>query len=495
MKKGIWTKVFVLGVIVICIGIGAYLTYKTYNLNKHTIETNASFIFPYRHTSSPLTIYAAGSSDISNVTLYYKYIKNEYTNELIFTNYFKSKNINYPNVIVIVDGIAMIPSLKNHSITLIDATNPSNLRELSHVTDRTYLCGAHDVDMTMDKNYAYVISYSGKTKFLTMWNITNKTSPSRVNTISLGNETGMYLDLDDDENFLYATTKTYIYIFNVTNKATYQMSQVVKFYTGREGYFWHPTIYGDTLYVADADFFSPYGGYGINVYNVSNKSSPHLIANLSTNKTVCDMKIATINGFKYLIHIGIVGLKGSITGNITCFNITTNPKNPSFMFDYEWYDSGNNYTNVHGFDTKNGYLYVQKGNNFNQWNNGMVVFNWTDTSSMPVYVTKIYGIGSPYYLNDVHGIAFDYNGSAATVYGVTMIDDSMVMLSTGFKESISGGCWMRYDVDSSFPWSWNFPFPNGTGCYQFYTLGRKIGYPDEIAPLAYDTSCFFEKKD
>jgi hypothetical protein len=43
--------------------------------------------------------------------------------------------------------------------------------------------------------------------------------------------------------------------------------------------------------------------------------------------------------------------------------------------------------------------------------------------------------------------------------------------------------------DTSYPWSWNFNFPNGTGYYEFYSIGKKTGEEDEQAPTVADASC------
>jgi len=47
--------------------------------------------------------------------------------------------------------------------------------------------------------------------------------------------------------------------------------------------------------------------------------------------------------------------------------------------------------------------------------------------------------------------------------------------------------------DFSFPWSWNFNFPNGTGYYEFYSIGTKTGEDDETAPLVADARCRFNR--
>jgi len=47
------------------------------------------------------------------------------------------------------------------------------------------------------------------------------------------------------------------------------------------------------------------------------------------------------------------------------------------------------------------------------------------------------------------------------------------------------------DIES--PWEWSFNFTNGTGYYEFYSIGNKSGFPDESAPSSADAICFFNE--
>jgi len=62
--------------------------------------------------------------------------------------------------------------------------------------------------------------------------------------------------------------------------------------------------------------------------------------------------------------------------------------------------------------------------------------------------------------------------------------------------TIGGGIDWTYwanpnNPDFSYPWSWNFNFPNGTGYYEFYSLGTKTGENPETPPLVADARCRF----
>ena len=61
------------------------------------------------------------------------------------------------------------------------------------------------------------------------------------------------------------------------------------------------------------------------------------------------------------------------------------------------------------------------------------------------------------------------------------------------------GCnWKLWDIsanpDTSYPWEWPFYFPNETGYYEFYSIGKKTGEPDETPPLVADARCRFNRK-
>jgi len=46
--------------------------------------------------------------------------------------------------------------------------------------------------------------------------------------------------------------------------------------------------------------------------------------------------------------------------------------------------------------------------------------------------------------------------------------------------------------DTSYSWSWDFDFPNSTGYYEFYSIGKKSGSPDETAPATADAICYYD---
>jgi hypothetical protein len=83
-----------------------------------------------------------------------------------------------------------------------------------------------------------------------------------------------------------------------------------------------------------------------------------------------------------------------------------------------------------------------------------------------------------YYNNITHQYVF---------YVVGYYEDSWVSFNITLNNTLNG--WQKFSTDTSYPWSWNFTFPNGFGYYEFYSIGKKAGSSDEEAPAIRDALC------
>jgi len=65
-------------------------------------------------------------------------------------------------------------------------------------------------------------------------------------------------------------------------------------------------------------------------------------------------------------------------------------------------------------------------------------------------------------------------------------------ITLGVEENNTGiaTSWMKYQEDTSYPWQWTFDFPNGTGYYEFYSIGWS-GIEKEVTPDIADASCYY----
>ncbi|EMR74269.1 protein of unknown function (DUF2341), partial [Thermoplasmatales archaeon SCGC AB-539-N05] len=70
--------------------------------------------------------------------------------------------------------------------------------------------------------------------------------------------------------------------------------------------------------------------------------------------------------------------------------------------------------------------------------------------------------------------------------------------TTTFVTSSSEEAWMEWDNatqnpdENPSPWNWTFNYPNGTGYYEFYSIGKKNGSTDETAPNSADAICLYD---
>lgn len=71
-------------------------------------------------------------------------------------------------------------------------------------------------------------------------------------------------------------------------------------------------------------------------------------------------------------------------------------------------------------------------------------------------------------------------------------DDITIEYSIG-----AGINWTFWDdfsnPDQYWPWMWHFNFPDGPGYYEFFSVGKKTGEPDESFPLEADARCRFNR--
>jgi len=76
--------------------------------------------------------------------------------------------------------------------------------------------------------------------------------------------------------------------------------------------------------------------------------------------------------------------------------------------------------------------------------------------------------------------------------------DGSVLSQSDFEDIYEAGSyvgvpWIEWEDDSnpdeSSPWSWNFDFSNGTGYYQFYSIGQNAVEGEEISPTSADAIC------
>ena len=130
---------------------------------------------------------------------------------------------------------------------------------------------------------------------------------------------------------------------------------------------------------------------------------------------------------------------------------------------------------------------VTANDSYNGWDNE--TFYFTTIENMSTSVDTI----SPY-LQTVSPLTINATESAeGTPEDVTLYyrwSDDNVSWETGGLHGINWTVWNNdSNPDTASPWSWDFDFPNGTGYYEFYSIGKKSGISDETAPASADAIC------
>jgi hypothetical protein len=94
--------------------------------------------------------------------------------------------------------------------------------------------------------------------------------------------------------------------------------------------------------------------------------------------------------------------------------------------------------------------------------------------------------------NSSFAIAFQQYDNGALTNDGRAWDDINIGYTIG--AGINWSYWVHLsNPDFSYPWSWNFNFPNGTGYYEFYSIGTKAGEDDETPPLVADARCRYNR--
>ncbi|HWR26852.1 MAG TPA: PA14 domain-containing protein, partial [Candidatus Thermoplasmatota archaeon] len=85
----------------------------------------------------------------------------------------------------------------------------------------------------------------------------------------------------------------------------------------------------------------------------------------------------------------------------------------------------------------------------------------------------------------------DSTGSIIDTEGYTFYGDEWQITTTLSSEEHNQGTSNKFNTDTIAPWQWEFNFPNSTGYYQFFSLGRKTGIANEVEPQYADAICFY----
>jgi hypothetical protein len=441
------------------------------------IATSVNLISPYNVTTSTFTIDATGPSNLDNITLYYTWS----------TDNSSWWNISWPyRIKLTIDSSQVSNNLKNFPI-LINITDANLSTKAQNDGDDIVF-----IDSAGNKLNHEIEKYVSGTGSLFAWvNVTTLSSTSDTNVyMYYGN-----IDCDSQENIPDTWESSFVGVWHFAQDP------------GPGG--WEEII--DSTYTmngtADSDFTSAdlvSGMIGNSYYYDGSSDNNHIRINDTGNIYDFGTDDFTLECWWY--NTGSTGAHQSLIakgtwddpGDYLLYVPTTSGGQISLAIAGDWQ------TNVYGSNFYGGNWWeytvaLRDGNAAHLYRNGSFAINTSDHfSGVTIGNDNQVGIGAredgtdrPWLgrIDEVRISHYQRNSSwIETTYNT--IRNSSTFITVGNEEK-----WMMWDniienPDTSSPWSWIFDFPNITGYYQFYSIGKKSGSVDEIAPYKADFACY-----
>lgn len=501
-----------------------------FTIEKVDYNTSVNTISPYSVTSSPKTITVTGNNTLTNVTLYYRNSTNNatwgfeyydgglwwedadmhYNNDGEFT-----ASIDYINTAVVKNANHLIGSMgysPSNTIFAYMAVYTSNCLTIANVTNQwdvqnvtkfsTGLSGQpHDIlihDYPTGERIAFILEYNGDLNSIDVTNVSNILIKD-TDTATITETRGFYMDLDENNMFLYVTAtdntnggNDALYVFNVTDFN--DMVYICKI-TIPNDQLWDVQVDDNNdnyVYVScnDGPGGAPYSGkvYSINTTWAKNVSSPSMKLQ-NTSKGVGTFCILHQNG-NYLYALSQHLNDGTTgAGEFVIWDIS-NPENLTNVSrtDIDSYHHFCIWTEgPSGYD----YAFTQEVYDIPGIDEGFYAVNISD----PNAVSRIFYVphnAVTRKLQSTHWMQLHYNNitDEYVLYAIGYQDDSWVTFNITMNGTFNDG-WIGYNIDSVYPWSFDFNFPNGTGYYEFYSIGVKAGNGTEDTPASKDAMCHY----
>ena len=391
-------------------GSGSW-TNNTYHFTTQAINTNVDTITPYNITTSPLAITATGDTCLSNVTLWYRFDSNNFTDPAWWDmDWTKRKSIN---------------------LNVASGETPEDYTVLLNVT--------YDADMNSDFSDLRFIDYSDDTTVFYYW----------IENQSDGNWCNVWVEIKQP---ITTDDQPLAWMYYGNSGATDASDGPNTFV-----YFDNFDLYGD-------------GEPNPDSWSIDTCSFDSFCAVTASQ----DVQVSGHNSLKVAGESGREGDYESlatvpVTSGAADYTVETNM----------WTHDAS--SNIYGFVAIDGDIIIIK-NDWNEWVKETADFKAGGSFNLKTAV-RVYSLahGEVYYDNLF--IRKDRNGVTEPGYTI------------GSEGSPAIGSWINWsntsNPDTSSPWSWNFDFPNSTGYYEFYSIGKKTGSTDETAPNTKDASCYY----
>jgi hypothetical protein len=431
------------------------------------IDTSVNKINPYIISINPLTITAAGDSDLDNVTLYYRWSDDNWT---VGKNWYDA-NWTYRKIINITGQAGAGP---NYQVLL-------NIGETSGVSGANFNLGGHSTNFPSGKNIGGDLRFINKsdTTPLDFW-------VEDVSGIAPNRLAKVWVEVKDSLN---SSTYIYCYYGNPSASNASNGTNTFNFFdnfddNSIDASKW--TTYQGTWSEKNG-IISQTSTAGGDPEKCIAKSAPQsdyyamralVRPNSGTNgdeRTGLSIKTSTVTGcgYNYLFHDFNSKTTDQFLDDQVAWGTSYGRSAWSFGTWY-WFEICHDGTNVKG----------------RIWNVGATpgAFNSWARSGRTGYFA-------------LNGGSFGGTVSFDDVFVRKCIATEPSYSSAGAEETHSVGSgkghnWIIYtgdtNPDTDSPWYWSFDFPNGTGYYEFYSIGRDIGRCGrdiEPTPVSADARC------
>ena len=471
--------------------------------------TSIDTITPYQVTSSPLVITATNIGPVDNITLFYRYSANNYSDwcpgkdyAILTAGDYVTKtddtDINYPQRMWYDEEnqLLYVVNSEADNLQIWNVADSDNLVKLYTLKDSTYHNFAHDVSVKSNWSYGGTdygnIAFTagmGTTKFyFNTINCNLSTQPAYLDNFEISDDEGYtklgYVQVMQRGDCLYAAVTRLsgkINIFNVTDPEDIVNMSYVKGtdIVANQTDWWWPTWSPDGmhLYVSGAG-----ANHSLVIFDTSDLTDPTYAGYVGPNIDWITLPYYDRTNLSR-VYAGVrVGAGGNGDDYLKVFDVS-DPESwsiietgPDLKGTCEWQEDF--YTNDWGASRK----YDGASNN-----TGINVWNFRN-------INDIYFAGyfSAAYTTHSHMQWLDYNNSRIFALAYGLGGGNTIYIVKWQISLAQESSWYEYDVDTAAPWSWDFDFPNGAGYYEFCSVGRKAGESDEAFPVSANACCFFE---
>ncbi|MBU0497641.1 MAG: DUF2341 domain-containing protein [Candidatus Thermoplasmatota archaeon] len=436
---------------------------ETYHFNTAAINTSVATISPYEVTTSILSLTSTGDGGLDNVTLWYRYSSD---NSMWWNSSWKYRKKLTINSSQVSGDLTNFPILVNITDSNLSSKAQSDGDDIVF-TNSSGIKLNHELELfngTTGELVAWVnvTSLSGSTDTEIYMYYGNSTCSSQENVYDTWNSgyVGVWhlSETPTVDSYAYDSTSndnngTFEVSMNSTDQVDGQMDGSLDFDGG-----------DDYVQINDGSFFS--------IDNFTLSLWAYRATDSGTYEMLLDNRDANDNGWRFLIWDDD---KLAVSYNTIDVKSTTN------ISTTQWYYL---VATADGTTIK---IYI----NGTQNNSGLQSGSISESTNLIIgarsYTSQI--LNWPGRIDDIRisNIARNSSWIGAT-YNST--NNPSTFIGIGSEEN-----WMQWsdasNPDTSSPWSWEFDFPNSTGYYDFYSIGKKTGNTDETAPNSADTICFY----